>query len=117
MESIRNMKTTVIIKFEVEGLHNYPLAPQEVNYLSYPHRHYFIISCGYLVNHLNREKEIFICRDEVRQYLQRAFGSPCEFKSMSCEMIAKNILEVYSSEGMIWCEVWEENTGGAKVEL
>jgi hypothetical protein len=32
-------------------------------------------------------------------------------------MIAKEILEFAQEDGMIWCSVWEENTGGAKVEL
>ena len=63
------MKTTVITQFEVEGFHNYPEAPKQVDFLSSNHRHTFIIKCGYEVEDLNREKEIFICRDEVKSYL------------------------------------------------
>lgn len=111
------MKTTVILNLEIEGFHNYPSAPDEVKFLSYPHRHTFIITCGYLVTHLDRDKEIFIYRDLIKEYLTEAFGYPCHFKNMSCEMIAKELLEFAKEDGMIWCEVWEENTGGAKVEL
>lgn len=111
------MKTTVIVRLEVDGFHNYPTPPSEVHFLSYLHRHSFVITFAYKVSSLDREKEIFICRDEVKSYLYKTYGSPCRFKNMSCEMIAKDILNKYFSDGMIWCEVWEENTGGAKVEI
>lgn len=110
------MKSTVIIQFEIEGFHRYLNAPDEVNFLSYNHRHTFVIKAGYLVSDLNREKEIFIERDFIKTYLIETFGSPCEFDEMSCEMIATEILEYGSDDGMIWCEVWEENTGGARIE-
>jgi hypothetical protein len=32
-------------------------------------------------------------------------------------MIATDILDFSKEDGMIWCEVWEENTGGARVDL
>lgn len=108
---------TVIIQFEVEGFHNYPDAPKEVKFLSFNHRHTFKIKAGYKVTDLNREREIFICRDEVLSYLNESFGVPCQFGAMSCEMIANEILEFSKEDGMIWCEVWEEETGGARVEL
>ena len=111
------MKTTVEIQFEIEGFHHYPNAPQKVNFLSHNHRHTFKIKAGYFVTDLNREKEIFIEREYIKEYLTEAFGSPCEFGAMSCEMIAKEILEYGQPEQMIWCEVWEEKTGGARVEV
>lgn len=111
------MNTEVIIQFQVEGFHNYEGAPKEVDFLANRHRHTFIIKCAYQVHHLNREREIFICRDEVIDYLNECYGVPCEFGSMSCEMIAKEILEFGIEDGMTWCEVWEESTGGAKVFL
>lgn len=111
------MKNTVIVQFEIEGFHQYPNAPEEVGFLSNKHRHTFVVKAGYQVSDLNREREIFLCRDEVKSYLYEAFGSPCIFGDMSCEMIANEILEFASEDGMVWCEVWEENTGGARVEL
>lgn len=111
------MKKQVIIQFEIEGLHNYPDAPEQVNFLKNSHRHTFTIKAGYSVNDLNREKEIFIQRDILKEYLNEAFGMPCQFKNMSCEMIATELLEFGQEDGMIWCEVWEEKTGGARVEL
>lgn len=111
------MKNTVIIKIEVDGFHHYPNAPKKVEFLSYNHRHTFKIKAAYLVNELNREKEIFIQRDYIKEYLNESYGYPCQFEDMSCEMIANEILEFSKDDGMIWCEVWEEETGGAKIEL
>ena len=111
------MKNTIITQFEIEGFHHYPNAPKKVHFLSLNHRHTFKIKVGYQVTNLNREKEIFLCREEVREYLNESYGNPCQFKNMSCEMIAKEVLDFGIEDGMIWCEVWEENTGGAKVKL
>ena len=111
------MKSTVIVQFEIEGFHFYKGAPQEVSFLENNHRHTFMIKAGYSVTDLNREKEIFICRDQVKEYLNEAYGVPCVFGGMSCEMIAKEILDFGTEDGMIWCEVWEELTGGARVEI
>lgn len=111
------MKSQVLISFDVEGFHLYPNAPKQVDFLSYKHRHTFKVTCSYLVSDLNREKEIFIQRDEIKFYLQESYGSPCDFENMSCEMIAKEIIDFAKEDGMIWCEVWEEQTGGARIEI
>ena len=111
------MKKTVIVQFEIEGFHKYPMAPMKVGFLRFDHRHTFIVKCGYAVTDSNREKEIFLCRDEIKSYLIEAYGSPCQFDAMSCEMIAEEILEFGQEDGIVWVEVWEENTGGARVEL
>lgn len=41
-------------------------------------------------------------------------GTHCMFGGMSCEHIAVAILEAFSE--VSWAEVWEENTGGGRVE-
>lgn len=109
-------KNTVIIQFTQEGFHNYPDAPTEVKFLRADHRHSFIIKMAFEVSHNNREKEIFLMRDEVRFMLTEFYGSPCQFDAMSCEMIAQELLEHFEEDGAIWAEVWEEETGGARVE-
>lgn len=110
------MKAIVIIQFNVEGFHQYNDAPEVVSFLSQRHRHTFVVRCGYGVTDLNREREIFLCREEIKQYLCETFGSPCEFEDRSCEAIATEILEYGKKDGMTWCEVWEEETGGARIE-
>lgn len=111
------MKKTVIIKFEIEGFHQYDSAPDAVAFLKESHRHTFKITVGYAVTDSNREVEIFLKREEVIEYLHEAYGYPCQFDGMSCEMIAEDILEFVKEDGGVWCEVWEEDTGGARVEL
>lgn len=111
------MRNTVIIQFEVEGFHSYKNAPEQVSFLRDKHRHTFRVKAGYKVSGLDREKEIFIMRELVKEYLLEAYGYPCNFGNMSCEMIALEIMQFSKEDGMIWCEVWEEETGGARVEL
>ena len=93
-----SVKTTVVASFEIEGFHSYPAAPSAVGFLSARHRHCFTVRVGYSVDHNDREREIFICRDELRSYLVEAYGSPCEFGEMSCEMIAFEVLQFASAD-------------------
>lgn len=39
------MKREIITYNVIEGVHNYPDAPEVVGFLSYPHRHNFVIRC------------------------------------------------------------------------
>lgn len=110
------MTTQVIVQFEIDGFHHYPNAPKEVSFLSTNHRHTFKIKAAYEVSHLNRDKEIFIQREELKSYLIECYGYPCQFESMSCEMIAKELITFGKDDNLKWCEVWEEETGGARVE-
>lgn len=114
---INKMKKTVILDFDVEGFHEYPNAPKKVEFLSYTHRHIFQIRAGYSVKDMNREKEIFIQQDFLKDYLFESYGSPCQFGSMSCEMIANEILMFATEDGCEWVEVFEDGKGGARVEL
>lgn len=111
------MRTKVIAQFEIDGFHSYPNPPKEVEFLKNHHRHTFIVKTEYSVEDLNREKEIFIEREKIRDILIEWYGYPCNFGHMSCEMIAKEILTDFQSDGMVSCEVWEEKTGGARVEI
>ena len=108
---------TVILDFEIEGFHFYPNPPTEVDFLKDRHRHLFQIRAGYKVNDSNREKEIFIEQDFLKEYLVESYGSPCEFKNMSCEMIAEDLLDFIVDDSGVWIEVFEDGKGGARVEL
>jgi len=112
-----NKNKTVILDFEVEGFHYYPNAPKVVDFLKDRHRHLFQIRAGYKVNDSNREKEIFIQQDFLKEYLTESYGYPCEFKNMSCEMIAEDLLDFIKEDSGIWIEVFEDGKGGARVDL
>lgn len=117
------MKTFVGIRFEVEGFHNYPDASKNhgdlVKFLEQSHRHIFKFNCKKRVNHDNRDEEFILLRRKVKQYINRkfpVFESSCEcydFGSMSCEMIAKNILKQFDFDSV---EVSEDGENYAVVE-
>ena len=66
---------------------------------------------------MDREKEIFIQTDFLKEYLYESYGNPCQFGGMSCEMIAKEIFEFGKVDGIVSVEVLEDNKGGAIVEV
>ena len=113
------MQTTksVILDFDIEGFHSYPNAPKQVEFLSYVHRHIFQIRVGYNVTDMDREKEIFIQQDFLKEYLNESYGCPCDFNNMSCEMIAEDLLQFILDDGGVWVEVFEDGRGGAKVSI
>ncbi len=67
---------------------------------------------GVAVTDLNREREIFMERERIKELIKEHFYQPAEFQSMSCEHIAEWLLENTDYD---WASVWEENTGGARV--
>lgn len=90
------MTTTFIgIKLQVEGFHNFPLASEvfgeEVKFLEVRHRHNFNIVAKKRVSHDDRDQEFILLKREVQDYYQRNFGTPAEFGSNSCEMIARDL--------------------------
>lgn len=109
------MKTIVIIKLTVEGLHRWKDCDIEsVKYLSSMHRHLFHIECGKTVSHSNREIEIISFKQDIETYLMNRYGKPCLFNSKSCEMIAEELLTAFKLE---YCKVLEDNENGAEVRI
>ena len=115
MES--SVKRRVVLDFEVEGFHKWPDAVKQVHYLSYTHRPLFQIRIHIDVTHDDREVEIFIETDKIKNYLYSKYGSPCLFENMSCEMIALDILNAGCEKCYRKVEVYEDGRGGATVEL
>lgn len=93
----------------VDGFHFYPEAPQEVAFLRNNHRHQFHIRTTFQVEDSNREIEIFMMQDKIRNFLEGKYGSPCNFQNMSCEMIAQDICDHFSA---VKCIVLEDGCGG-----
>lgn len=115
------MKTNVIIKLSIEGLHNWPEARNmfpEVAFLSDMHRHVFHFTLKKRVYHDNRDIEFIMFKRDVEQYLRGKFWREdyrcLMFGPMSCEMIAKQLLECFECE---YVSVWEDNENGAEVYL
>ena len=107
------MKIYVITHNEIEGIHFWKDARASVGYLKNPHRHNFIIRCKFEAKHDDRDFEIIIQQNEIRNFIIDKYGSPAMFGNMSCEMIAEDILSYF--ENCVSCEVLEDGYGGAEV--
>lgn len=116
-------KTMVFINFQVEGFHNFPKAAElfpEASFLADRHRHIFHIKCSKLVNHDDRDEEFILWKRKIQSAIFSKYGkvpsniTTVEFGAMSCEMIARWLLEEFE---LSECEVSEDGENGAKIVL
>ena len=115
------MKTNVIAKLEVEGLHNWPAAQSvfpEVGFLANMHRHKWFITAKKKVNHDDRDVEFIMFKRDIEQWLKTTYYNTLsrthEFGAKSCEMLAKEIMEEFDC---VYVSVFEDNENGAEVYL
>ena len=115
------MKTNIIVKLQVEGLHNWPNAKNvfpEVGFLSNMHRHKWFITAKKEVMHDDRDVEFIMFKRDISDYLEEQYYNRTtrthEFGSQSCEMLAKEILEEFDC---VYVSVFEDNENGAEVYL
>lgn len=112
------MQTWIIINLQVEGIHCRADCPlEEVRFLKDPHRHIFHIQCQKIVSHADRDIEIIMLKRNILNELNRKYwdaNNCCQFGSMSCEMIAHELLEKFSLD---YCQVLEdgENWGFVRI--
>lgn len=102
----------IVTKNEVEGFHAWEQAPEKVAFLRDQHRHVFEIYSQFEVSHEEREIEIIMQQWEIEEYLHNKYGKPCAFGGMSCESIAREILERFNAYEV---KVLEDGAGGAIV--
>ena len=115
------MKTNVIAKLEVEGLHNWPAADKvfpEVGFLSYMHRHKWYITAKKEVFHDDRDVEFIMFKRDIEEWLRVQYynykSRTHEFGAKSCEMLAREIMEEFDCN---YVSVFEDNENGAEVYL
>ena len=109
----------IIVTLQIEGLHCWPdaaaICPQ-VDFLSNSHRHLFYIVAKKQVFHDDRDIEFILFKREILKYLNtKYFNSElnqCNFGSMSCEAICKELIEQF---GLNYCSVMEDNENGAEI--
>jgi len=113
------MKTNIIVKLQVEGLHVWWEAETklpEVAYLSHLHRHIFYITCKQTVNHLNRDTEFIMLKHMITEYLTAKYHDDVynclNFNGMSCEMLAVELVDKFN---LCYCSVFEDNENGAEI--
>lgn len=118
-------KTEIWCSLQIEGMHNWETCDlQPVEYLKHPHRHIFHIKAFKLVTHSDRDIEFINLKHEINKYLIGQYWSGwskddtregyglCVFGSMSCEMMAAELIEQFN---LIRCEVSEDGENGAIV--
>jgi len=110
-------KQYVYFTATVEGLHNYPNAKGVESYLKNIHRHNFIFKGSLQVFIDDREIEFIDAKREFVQALNKTFGSPCDFKSRSCEELCNVLLEFlvakFGNKRDYYVEVSEDGENGA----
>lgn len=105
-------KTSIGIKFELEGFHSFPNASgvfgKSVEFLQYPHRHIFKFECKKKVNHDNRDEEFILLMRRVKAWVKQSFSSEeidvFDFKELSCESIAKLVLNEFNFDSVMVSE-------------
>ena len=105
------MNTRIIVNLQYEGIHFWKDCDiPEVSYLKDPHRHIFHICCKKTVILLNRQIEIICFKNKILAYLEgKYYGN---FRGISCEMIANDILNEFELD---YCSVLEDGENGAEV--
>ena len=115
------IKSEVYCTLQIEGTHNWPTCPfDEVAYLRDPHRHVFHIKAHKPVNHDDRDTEFIMLKHQIGEYLTTKYAkgpqpycygnNVCVFGAMSCEMLARELIEEFN---LCRCEVNEDGENGA----
>jgi hypothetical protein len=92
-----SLKKYIEVKIDVEGLHQWSNCDlPNVEYLKYLHRHTFQIKCRIQVTHGDRDVEFIDFKHKLNKYIRDNWYDDtyncCNFKGMSCEHIAENLL-------------------------
>lgn len=95
-----------------EGFHNWPGAPDEVDFLRVRHRHLFYIYAEKPVYHDDRDVEFILFGRQIAAYLDETFGTPMELGASSCERLAVRLIEQFDLSA---CSVFEDDENGAIV--
>ena len=104
------------VTFQKEGIHKYPDAPDEVDFLRYPHRHMFHFKVQIEVYNDDRDIEFFI----FKRWLESLYADDIlQLDYKSCEMmaddLAKQIKDKYPDRRLS-IDVSEDGENGCHVE-
>lgn len=107
--------TKIVVRTTFDRLHRWKNAPEAVSFLRDYHRHVFHIELQIEVFHDDRELEFILVKNALNTYL----STFPERSDLSCEMIAKMIIEwargVAPGMRKISCGVFEDGENGAVV--
>jgi len=106
---------TIVVRFAVEGIHRWVDAETtepEVSFLQFPHRHMFHFEVRKMVEHDDRDIEIILFKRAIVEYLADEYGSPCDFGTKSCEMLAQEVADKFECLSV---QCLEDNENGAEI--
>jgi len=109
------IRTLVWCTLEFEGWHKWDKAPNEVDYLRFPHRHIFKVQVFIEVKTNDREIEFITLKHQCQQIVS---GFDKENVG-SCEQIAEAIIaqvkQIYPNRA-VGADVSEDGENGARVQ-
>ena len=115
-EVLRRVKKTIWVTFQKEGIHKYPDAPKEVEFLKYPHRHIFKFKVAIEVFHGDRDIEFFI----FKRWLEGLYADETlQLDYKSCEMICDDLAQQINNKypgRKINITVSEDGENGATIQ-
>ena len=103
----------IYVTFQKEGIHCYPAAPDNVEFLKHPHRHIFHFRVTLSVTHNDRDVEFILFKRELES-LYSDGAMLMNYKS--CEMLGEELIEYISNKypnRQIQVEVSEDGENGA----
>ena len=117
----------ITVNLQVEGVHLWKDAPDDIDILRNLHRHVFHIKVWKRVSHQDRNIEIIKFKHSILNYLREKYGVSelayemnqqlsinwLNFGSMSCEMIAHELTFRFN---LMRCEVEEDGENGGGCE-
>lgn len=107
------MKTQIVVKLQIEGLHHWPGCPlDDVAFLRDLHRHVFHIEIHKSVTHADRDIEIILFKREVEAFVRSMQDENKSFGARSCEHIATEIFDEFDCDMV---QVLEDNENGGRV--
>lgn len=116
---MKSVNTTLKVNTTLRALHHWSTPTQNRGYLKHPHAHDFKVEMEVPVYGHDRELEFHdLQRDLHLHLMEMSQGSVDDwsihdFGSMSCEMIALEVLEAFPEASSV--SVFEDNTAGATV--
>ena len=119
MESTKEVKKYIWVKFQKEGVHKYPAALtderlKDVSFLAWPHRHMFHFRVEVQVFHEDRDIEFILFKRELEAlYSEKTL----QLDYKSCEMISDDLYKYISNKypkREMWIEVSEDGENGSR---
>lgn len=91
MPATNHKSSTVIwVTWALPGIHCYPNAPEDVEYLRHPHRHLFHFKASITVFHDDREIEFH----QMKNWLTSLYSEgTLQLDYKSCEMLAQDLID------------------------